>query len=137
MHDPEAAREGGLFVAVAGRRWPLLVVDSITEAIGRGAGCAVVSGSHGGISAARFALEARVALAVFNDAGVGRDAAGIAGLDGLQREGVPACAVRHDSARIGDARSTWDDGVISHANAAAVALGARAGLAVRTWLRRA
>lgn len=135
MRDPEAAREGGPFVAAAGRRWPLLVVDSITEAIGRGAGCAVVSGSHGGISAARFALEARVGLAVFNDAGVGRDDAGIAGLDVLQCEGVAACAVGHDSARICDARSTWDDGVISHANAAAVALGARAGLAVRAWLR--
>jgi hypothetical protein len=134
MRDTEAAREGGLFVVVGGLRLPLLVVDSITEAVGPGAGCAVVSGSHGGVSAARFAHEAGVALAVFNDAGVGRDAAGIAGLEALQRVGVAACAVRHDSARIGDGRSTWYDGVISHANAAAAALGARAGLAVREWL---
>ncbi len=134
MRDTEAAREGGLFVVAGGLRLTLLVVDSITEAIGRGAGCAVVSGSHGGTSAARFALEAGVALAVFNDAGVGRDGAGIAALEALQREGVAACAVRHDSARIGDAWSTWDDGVISHANAAAAALGARPGRALRVWL---
>jgi len=134
MPDAEAAHEGGFFVFAGGQRWPLLIVDSITEAVGRARGCAVVSGSHGGVSAARFALEAGAALAVFNDAGVGRDGAGIAGLAVLQRAGVPACTVRHDSARIGDARSTWDDGVISHANAAAIALGARPGLALREWL---
>lgn len=61
-----------------------LVVDSITEAVGRAAGCIVVSGSHGGASAARFAIQAQVRLAVFNDAGVGRDGTGIAGLGLLQ-----------------------------------------------------
>ena len=101
----------------------LLVVDSITEAVGCGQGRIVVSGSHGGLSAGRFALEAKVRLAVFNDAGVGRDGAGIA-----------ACTVSHDSARIGEAHSTLDDGLISHANAAAAALGARAGLRLRDWL---
>lgn len=112
----------------------VLVVDSITEAVGPGRGRIVVSGSHGGISAARFALQAQVRLAVFNDAGGGRDRAGIAGLALLQDAGIAACTVSHDSARIGEARSTLDDGVISHANAAAEALGARAGARLRDWL---
>lgn len=112
----------------------LLVVDSITEAVGHGDGALVVSGSHGGVSAARFAIQARARLAVFNDAGVGRDRAGIAGLALLQSEGIAACVVSHDSARIGDARSTLDDGVISHVNAAAAALGARPELRLRDWL---
>jgi hypothetical protein len=112
----------------------LLVVDSITEAVGCGQGRIVVSGSHGGLSAGRFALEAKVRLAVFNDAGVGRDGAGIAGLALLQDAGIAACTVSHDSARIGEAHSTLDDGLISHANAAAAALGARAGLRLRDWL---
>ena len=135
MHDAEpAAPRGGLFVSLGGTRLPLVVVDSITEALDGAAGTVVVSGSHGGASAARFALPARVALAVFNDAGVGKDDAGIAALALLQREGIAAGTVAHDSARIGDARSTWRDGVISHANAAALALGARCGVALRDWL---
>lgn len=113
---------------------PLLLVDSITEAIGPGAGCVVVSGSHGGTSAGRFALQAAVKLAVFNDAGVGKDEAGIAALALLQHHGVAACTVAHDTARIGEARSTLETGVISHVNAAAAALGARPGLALQTWL---
>lgn len=111
-----------------------LVVDSITEAVGRGAGCVVVSGSHGGVSAARFALQAQVRLAVFNDAGVGLDGAGIAGLDLLQRAGIAACTVSHDSARIGEARSTLNDGVISHANESARSMGARPGQRLADWL---
>ncbi len=113
---------------------PPLLVDSITEAIGTGAGRVVVSGSHGGISAGRFAQQAGVRLAVFNDAGVGRDRAGVAGLDLLQAQGIAACTVSHDSARIGESASTFECGVISHANAAAAAMGAAAGLRLRDWL---
>lgn len=112
----------------------LLLVDSITEAIGPGAGRLVVSGSHGGISAGRFAVQAGVQLAVFNDAGVGRDGAGIAALAWLQRHDIASCTVAHHSARIGEAQSTLDDGVISHVNGAAEALGARPGLRLKDWL---
>ncbi len=127
----EAAPEGG-FVALGHR---LLVLDSITEAVGAGAGCVVVSGSHGGLSAGRFALEAQVWLAVFNDAGVGKDDAGIAALALLQSHGMAACTVAHDSARIGDARSTLNDGVISFANVGALALGACTGQRLLAWLK--
>ncbi len=114
----------------------LLLVDSITEAVGRGAGRVVVSGSHGGLSAGRFALEAAPRLAVFNDAGVGRDGAGIAALALLQAHGIAACTVSHDSARIGESRSTFDDGVISHLNDAAAALGLATGQRLRDALAR-
>ncbi len=126
----EAAPTGGLFSFGA----RVLVLDSITEAIGPGAACVVVSGSHGGLSAGRFALQAQVRLAVFNDAGVGLDQAGIAGLALLQAHGIAGCTVAHDSARIGDATSTWQTGLISHVNAAAAALGARPGLGLQAWL---
>lgn len=137
MTPAEATREGGLVVVLGGRRVALHLVDSITEAIGRAGGAVAVSGSHGGVSAGRFALEAGVVLAVFNDAGVGRDGAGIAALPLLQSRGVAACTVAHSSARIGEARSTWHDGVVSNANDAARALGAREGLALRAWLEPA
>lgn len=101
----------------------LRIVDSITQLGASDAGCVAVSGSHGGMSSARYALAARPLLSVFNDAGVGRDDAGIAALAFLQGHGLAACTVAHDSARIGEASSTYDQGVLSHCNAAAGALG--------------
>ena len=106
---------------------PLRVVDSITELGPADQGCVAVSGSHGGLSSARYALAARPWLTVFNDAGVGRDGAGIAALDCLQQQGLAACTVAHMSACIGQADSTWRHGVVSHANEAALALGLRTG----------
>ncbi len=105
----------------------LRVVDSITELGAQDAGCLAVSGSHGGISSARYALAARPLLSVFNDAGVGKDAAGLAALPFLQSHGLAACTVAHDSARIGEAQSTLDDGIVSHVNALAQELGVEAG----------
>ncbi len=107
----------------------LRLVDSITELDAADAGCVAVSGSHGGISSARYALAVRPLLSVFNDAGVGKDAAGIAALDFLQTHQLAACAVAHSSARIGQAHSTLQDGLISHANALAQALGVLPGQA--------
>lgn len=109
----------------------LKIVDSITELQPADAGCIAVSGSHGGISSARYALAVRPLLSVFNDAGVGRDGAGIAGLALLQAEGLAACTVSHVSARIGLAESTWADGIVSHVNPRAQALGLRPGLSLR------
>ena len=130
MTAHEAACEGGFFAF--GR--PVRTLDSITEAVGTAAGCVVVSGSHGGLSAGRFALEAQTFLAVFNDAGVGKEGAGIAALALLAKAGRAGCTVAHSSARIGDAASTWEDGVISHVNPQAYELGARPGLGLRSWL---
>jgi hypothetical protein len=114
----------------------LRLIDSITQLTPQDAGCIAVSGSHGGISSARFALEARPLLSVFNDAGVGRADAGIAGLAFLQANGLAACTVAHTSACIGVARSTLDDGIISHANAHAISLGISAGQTCRDAVAR-
>jgi len=103
------------------------LVDSITQLGVSDAGCIAVSGSHGGISSARYALATRPLLSVFNDAGGGKDGAGFAGLAMLQSQGLAACTVGHASARIGDARSTLNDGVINRVNAAAAALGIAVG----------
>ena len=110
---------------------PVLIADSITRVGAEAAGAVVVNGSHGGIYAAYVAAKLRVAAAVFNDAGVGRDQAGIAGLDYLAGLGIPAAAVGHDTARIGDGSDMMARGVITHANAPAVALGCHPGMACR------
>lgn len=59
--------------------------------------------------------------------GVGKDDAGISGLEFCQGLGVPMAAVETMSARISDGRSVYDSGWIGHANAAALALGVRVG----------
>lgn len=112
----------------------LRVLDSITEAVAGGAGAVVVSGSHGGVSSGRYALQALPLAVVFNDAGIGRDQAGIAALAMLQSAGIAACAMAHTSARIGDALSSLSTGVISRANDAAQTLGARVGMSCRDWV---
>lgn len=113
---------------------PLVVVDSITQALGGAQGAVIVCGSHGGINSGRFALLASPCAVVFNDAGGGLDAAGIAALALLQDAAIAACTVAHTSARIGDARSTLQMGSLTHCNAAAAALGAHAGMPCREWI---
>ncbi len=116
------------------------LLDSVTEG-GRGqTGTVVITGSHGGVSAARYALAYRPRLVAFNDAGVGKDEAGVAGLARLEAAGIAAVAVRHETARIGEAQDTWESGVIGAANGPARALGFRPGQrlkpAVLAWLER-
>ena len=103
------------------------LVDSITELGPRDAGCIAVSGSHGGISSAQYALAARPQLSIFNDAGIGKDQAGLAALDFLQGHALAACTVSHNSARIGQASSTLKTGVVSHCNLRARELGVNTG----------
>jgi hypothetical protein len=114
----------------------LRIIDSITQLQPADAGCIALSGSHGGASSARYAIAARPLLSVFNDAGVGKDEAGIAGLGMLQAEGLAACAVSHTSARIGQADSTLADGVVSHVNRAAQALGIEPGAPLRPQIEQ-
>jgi hypothetical protein len=111
---------------------PIRIVDSVTQLDEADAGCIAVTGSHGGTSAARFAAAARPLLAVFNDAGGGLDDAGFAGLPWLEARGVAACTVSHLSARIGEAHSTLNDGIITRLNELAGALGVRQGQQCRS-----
>jgi hypothetical protein len=109
----------------------LALIDSITQVGPAQAGQVVVTGSHGGASVVPYARAVRARLYVFNDAGIGKDGAGIAALAELERDGIAACAVAHDSARIGEARDAWDHGVISAVNAPAATLGLAVGQRLR------
>lgn len=112
----------------------VLVMDSITKVTPQDEGCMVVSASHGGASSGEFALEVPLRVVFFNDAGVGKDDAGIASLHMLEAKGVAAGTVSHTSARIGDSQDMWDHGVVSHVNATAKALGIAPGQALKTIL---
>lgn len=106
----------------------LTVVDSVTELNGRHCSTVAVVGSHGGCYPALLAARSRVRAVVFNDAGVGRDRAGVGGLDRLDGFGVPAAAVSHMTARIGDGADALRHGRISYANTPARALGCLPGM---------
>jgi hypothetical protein len=107
---------------------PIVVADSVTALPPRARGAVLVSGSHGGLIAARYASSAGVRAAIFNDAGRGCDDAGIAGVVALDGVGMAAAAVAHTSARIADAADTLARGVVSFANPRAAALGIVAGM---------
>src|SRR5258708_2248433 len=111
---------------------PIVSADSITR-IGPedAAGAVVVNASHGGVYAAYLAAKLGVAAAVFNDAGVGRDRAGISGLDYLQDLGIAGATIGHDTARIGDGADMLARGAITHANALAAAVGVCPGMTCR------
>ena len=58
-----------------------------------------------------------LAAVFFSDGGVGQDQAGISRLADLDQGQMPAGAAAAASARIGDARSIYHDGVLSHVTA--------------------
>ena len=109
----------------------IVLIDSIANARQTHADCVLVSGSHGGPSAAAFLEDIAVRAYVFNDAGRGKDASGVAALSILERRRIAAVAIASDSARIGEARSTFEDGIVSDLNATAASLGVRIGQSAR------
>jgi hypothetical protein len=136
---PEALEAASLLIAESPQVWALdsasLVLPEHGEAI-------VVTGSHGGLLGGRpeTALKYDVKGALYNDAGIGKDNAGVSRLPALDARGIAAATVAAASARIGDARSTYEDGIVSRVNARAASLGLREGLSARDFvatLRRA
>lgn len=105
-----------------------LVADSATRLGANAAGRVAVCGSHGGLYPAWLTAKARVRAAVLNDAGVGKDGAGVGGLAWLEKLGIAACALDHGSARIGDGADMVAHGKVSHANTLAAALGCKPGM---------
>ena len=112
----------------------LVCVDSISlVSEGEDEGQIVLSGSHGGLVAGQPHLAIRVAAAAafFNDAGIGKDGAGVTRLPALDARGIAAATVAANSARIGDGRSTYEDGIVSRVNETARAAGIEPGMTAR------
>lgn len=113
----------------------VLLTDSTAYGDPGDAGHIVVAGSHGGLPG-KYGKDILLAAIFLNDAGVGKDRAGIAALELFHRIGVPAAAYSNRSARIGDAQDAWDNGVISFVNGTAADLGFTAGEPVKAAIRR-
>ncbi|MDQ4062133.1 MAG: hypothetical protein M3145_13690 [Pseudomonadota bacterium] len=133
--DPPPLGEARTEIATGGRR--IVLLDSAALVAPEDTGQIVVTGSHGGLVGGDPAMALRVEgfAAVFNDAGIGIDNAGITRLPALDARGIPAFTVSAASARIGEARSSFEEGVISAVNEAARRLGAREGERAAPLLR--
>jgi len=141
MRDAAAARSGP--PPYVDGRWRVAqgapevwALDSVGKLEPEDAGRILVIGSHGALHGGRpeSALGVDAAAAVFNDAGVGADRIGISRLPVLAARGIPAVAVDCMSARIGDGRSMWETGRISHVNAAATQRGVAPGMSVQAFV---
>ena len=134
--DPPPYAETRFVISAEPRQPRVVCIDSASLVEAEDAGQIVVTGSHavliGGRREKAFNVDAL--LAVFNDAGVGIDEAGVGRLDPLDERRIAAATVAHTSARIGDARSTYHDGTISRANQRATGLGGCQGMPVKTFV---
>lgn len=102
-------------------------VDSSSLLVAEDRDKVVATGSHCALNSGQAVEPFRPRLVFFNDAGPGADQGGIRGFEVLDRAGIAGAAVASHSARIGDGRSTLQDGIISVVNDAAYRLGARPG----------
>ncbi len=107
---------------------PVQVADSVAFGSEAHHGHIVVCGSHGGRSAAEYALRFGYGALIANDAGGGLNDAGVAGLKLLDEHEVPGIGIAHTSARIGDGRDIWRNGRVSYVNDTARTAGVREGM---------
>jgi hypothetical protein len=109
----------------------IYTASSSATATGDCAGQVVVSGSYGGEYNAYHAAKWGIRGVILNDAGVGKNDAGIKGLPYLDRIGLPAATADAMTCHIADAEHMLAHGIISHVNHAAEQLGCQAGQTVR------
>jgi hypothetical protein len=111
---------------------PVWGLDSNSLVRPQDTGAVLVTGSHGGLLGGRpeTAIGVAALAAVYHDAGIGVDRAGVSRLPALEARGIAAATVAGDTARIGDARSIWQTGRLSAVNRIAEERGARIGMTV-------
>jgi hypothetical protein len=112
----------------------VILLDSITAIDASALDAVIVSGSHGGRSSTGFAIDnqERPRIVFFNDAGVGKDNAGIYCLEAMQALDLACACYAYTSARIGEAQDGYSHGVVSFVNPLAAKLGVSAGMSVMT-----
>src|SRR3954454_6182436 len=94
----------------------IYTASSSASATGECAGQVVVSGSYGGEYNAYHAAKWGIRGVILNDAGIGKDGAGIKGLPYLDRIGLPGASADAMTCHIADAEHMLAYGLISHVN---------------------
>jgi hypothetical protein len=109
----------------------IMTVASCSNATAAHRSHVIVSGSYGGRYNAFNAAKWPVRAVIMNDAGIGRDNAGIVGLEFLDQIGMAAATADANTCHIGDGDHMLANGIISHVNRTAAALGCASGQSVR------
>ena len=111
----------------------IVLLDSLGDLNADNASPILVCASHCGDNGAfaRKLKNCHVNAVFLNNAGIGKNQAGISGLSHYEAENILACAVDHNSAEIGVARDTWESGIISHTNIMAEDAGIQIGDSVK------
>jgi hypothetical protein len=118
-----------LYQSPEGRQ--VVVTDSIvfgTEADRRNI---LVTAGHTGRSGARHIIHVRPYGFICSDGGRGKNDSGMAGLTLTNDAGIAGATVDAKLARMGDGMSTYEDGVISAANALALDCGVSVGMSAQ------
>jgi hypothetical protein len=134
---PPSITEGARFVVRDVPGEPRLIcADSVGMLQPGDAGKIVVTASHAALSGGRpdDVVPPDIYAVFFSDAGGGMDGAGIARLADLDQKGIVAGATSADSAPIGDSRTLYRDGVLSHVNEAAARFGGRVGMPLKEFV---
>ncbi len=105
--------------------------DTITKMLAAHRGQVVIAGSHGGVYAGWCAAKGGARAVILNDAGVGKDQAGMGALPFLDGIELAAATADSQSCRIADAADMLATGVISAVNQTAAALGCAPGQTVQ------
>ena len=80
----------------------VIAADTVTRPTDAWKGAVLVAGSHGGVYAAYCAVKAGVRAVILNDAGRGKDDAGVGGAGYCDALGIPYAVIDTMSARIGN-----------------------------------
>jgi hypothetical protein len=115
-----------------GRIWAASGTTAIKEQIPNDVIC---SGANSSRVSSDGVLRMGAKGSIANDAGIARNNTAVEGLALLDEKGVPCAAVGTMSARLGEGLSTWNDGVISVANKAAMARGVKTGMTAKEAAR--
>lgn len=91
----------------------------------------LVTAGHTGTSGASFLLEFRPWGFICSDGGGAKNDSGIAGLAIVEEHGLAGASVSGQSAALGDAVSSYEDGVIAACNAPARRRGVQVGMSAR------
>ncbi len=109
----------------------IIAMDTISHVGEKERGQIVISASHGGISSAEYGIKVPLKAVFYNDAGIGKENAGIAALSILEENKVACGTVSHNTARIGDVMDMWENGIISSINKTAEMNGIKPGISLK------
>jgi len=124
-------QHGAQKVVKTAGKFKIIIVETTSDVTKDNNNDIIVTGSHQGENSGEYLLGCSVKGAIGNDAGKGKENAGVAGLKLLDEKGIPGAAVNTMTARIGDGNSTYEQGKISAVNKSARKLGITEGMSAK------